>query len=99
MTRLKLMCAVAVVLGAAVGARYLFWSGVGDHHTVDWYLAHEGERRRVLQTCDNDHALDDDPDCKNADAGERAATVKAAQEKMQRDLSKLEGEPEPKSDH
>ena len=76
MTRLKVLCAVAVVLLAAVGARYLWRGGVGDHHTVDWCVTHDAERNRVLQLCSNDHALDADPDCRNAYSGAKGAFAK-----------------------
>jgi hypothetical protein len=76
MTRLKVLCGVAVLLLAAVGVRYLWRSGVGDHHTVDWYLAHEDERHRVWRLCANDHALDLDPDCRNALSAEKGAFAK-----------------------
>lgn len=99
MTRLRILCGVAALLAVIVAVATLHRGSVGDHHTVDWYASHEAERQRVLQTCANDHALDDEPDCKNADAGERAVALKAIQEKLQRDMSKLEGEPEPKADH
>ena len=76
MTRLKILSVVAVLLLAAVGLRYLWRSGVGDHRTVDWYLAHEDERHRVWQLCANDHALDLDPDCRNALSAEKGAFAK-----------------------
>ena len=82
MSRLKLLCIVAVVIAGAVGARYLWWGSVGDHHTVDWYLAHEDQLKRVSAKCENDHALDDDPDCRNAAAAKRKAGWEAMRQQL-----------------
>jgi hypothetical protein len=42
-------------------------------HTVEWYRGHQSAREAVLRTCQNDHSMDNQAECRNALSGAHAA--------------------------
>lgn len=42
-------------------------------HTVEWYRTHQHEREAILRTCQNDHSMDNEAECRNALSGAHAA--------------------------
>jgi hypothetical protein len=52
-------------------------------NTVDWYVAHDDERKAEVAKCDNDPGdLKDDPDCINAKQAVTRADELVAREKL-----------------
>jgi hypothetical protein len=52
-------------------------------HTVDWYVAHEDERKTLEAKCANDPGdLANDPDCINAKQAGKQAVLNTAKEKL-----------------
>ena len=61
---------LAAFLALASGAAFALSPAV---HSVDWFRTHQTEREATLQTCQNDHSLDNQAECRNAMSGAHAA--------------------------
>ena len=61
---------LAALLALASGAAFALSPAV---HTVDWFRTHQTEREATLKTCQNDHSLDNQAECRNALSGAHAA--------------------------
>ena len=72
------MCMLIVLVSTAIASPA--WA---EANTVDWYVAHEDERKAMEAKCANDPGdLQNDPDCINAKEAGRQAALDTAREKL-----------------
>lgn len=82
--------AVVVLVSAAQSGCFDDTPDTGPVQTVDWYKAHDDERKVTLETCGNNPGeLQEAPNCINALQAERALS---SGEPFELDLSSLKSE-------